>query len=77
MLFNGVNLMHHLNRCMLRLQKHMPEEKQLVSPDLLKQPKNLVEAIHQLFQDLSLIHISEPTRQEAISYAVFCLKKKK
>ena len=27
--------------------------------------------------DLSLIHISEPTRQEAISYAVFCLKKKK
>ena len=27
-------------------------------------------------QSLSLIHISEPTRQEAISYAVFCLKKK-
>ena len=26
---------------------------------------------------LSLIHISEPTRQEAISYAVFCLKKTK
>ena len=24
--------------------------------------------------NLSLIHISEPTRQEAISYAVFCLK---
>ena len=28
-------------------------------------------------EQLSLIHISEPTRQEAISYAVFCLKKKK
>ena len=28
-------------------------------------------------QVLSLIHISEPTRQEAISYAVFCLKKKR
>ena len=27
--------------------------------------------------DLSLIHISEPTRPEPISYAVFCLKKKK
>ena len=27
-------------------------------------------------EPLSLIHISEPTRQEAISYAVFCLKKK-
>ena len=25
---------------------------------------------------LSLIHISEPTRQAEISYAVFCLKKK-
>src|SRR5665213_2981871 len=37
-------------------------------------------AIHeQLFQlagGLSLIHISEPTRQAEISYAVFCLKKK-
>ena len=28
-------------------------------------------------QLLSLIHISEPTRQAEISYAVFCLKKKK
>ena len=28
-------------------------------------------------QNLSLIHISEPTRQAEISYAVFCLKKKK
>ena len=27
--------------------------------------------------NLSLIHISEPTRPEPISYAVFCLKKKK
>src|SRR5678815_5171810 len=28
-------------------------------------------------QTLSLIHISEPTRLLSISYAVFCLKKKK
>src|SRR5660397_15413 len=28
-------------------------------------------------EDLSLIHISEPTRLRRISYAVFCLKKKK
>jgi len=27
--------------------------------------------------DLALIHISEPTRPRLISYAVFCLKKKK
>ena len=31
---------------------------------------------YSLVLELSLIHISEPTRQEAISYAVFCLKKK-
>ena len=30
-----------------------------------------------LLCNLSLIHISEPTRQAEISYAVFCLKKKK
>ncbi len=28
------------------------------------------------FIDLTLIHISEPTRRYAISYAVFCLTKK-
>ena len=31
----------------------------------------------QITTALSLIHISEPTRQAEISYAVFCLKKKK
>ena len=30
-----------------------------------------------VLSNLSLIHISEPTRQAEISYAVFCLKKKK
>ena len=29
-----------------------------------------------IIYDLSLIHISEPTRRTPISYAVFCLKKK-
>ena len=32
--------------------------------------------LEQSAQVLSLIHISEPTRQAEISYAVFCLKKK-
>ena len=36
-------------------------------------PRRLAEGT----QRLSLIHISEPTRPERISYAVFCLKKKK
>src|SRR5678810_179720 len=30
---------------------------------------------HRVVTFLSLIHISEPTRQAEISYAVFCLKK--
>ena len=34
-----------------------------------------VVSAHWSSQDLSLIHISEPTRPEPISYAVFCLKK--
>src|SRR5450756_3169237 len=33
--------------------------------------------LHHLVYELSLIHISEPTRLGMISYAVFCLKKKK
>ena len=40
MLVNGVNLMHHLNKCMLILQKHMPEEMQQVFLGLLMQQKN-------------------------------------
>ena len=38
--------------------------------------RQVVHAMSDLL-DLSLIHISEPTRQAEISYAVFCLKKKK
>ena len=41
-------------------------------------PSDDILSIHFEFENgmlgLSLIHISEPTRQEAISYAVFCLK---
>eukprot|EP00658_Telonema_sp_P-2_P057719 TRINITY_DN46132_c0_g1_i1.p1 TRINITY_DN46132_c0_g1~~TRINITY_DN46132_c0_g1_i1.p1 ORF type:complete len:153 (-),score=18.44 TRINITY_DN46132_c0_g1_i1:27-485(-) len=45
-------------------------------------PHNHLGTIHTLklpvlCVDLSLIHISEPTRLLSISYAVFCLKKKK
>ena len=39
--------------------------------------KKGVKHIYARAVDLSLIHISEPTRQAEISYAVFCLKKKK
>ena len=36
----------------------------------------IVEPHYEQYMKLSLIHISEPTRQAEISYAVFCLKKK-
>ena len=35
------------------------------------------EGLETPWDKLSLIHISEPTRLRCISYAVFCLKKKK
>ena len=38
-------------------------------------PKSRIEFWQKKF--LSLIHISEPTRLDVISYAVFCLKKKR
>eukprot|EP00658_Telonema_sp_P-2_P011057 TRINITY_DN14205_c0_g1_i2.p1 TRINITY_DN14205_c0_g1~~TRINITY_DN14205_c0_g1_i2.p1 ORF type:complete len:160 (+),score=26.13 TRINITY_DN14205_c0_g1_i2:226-705(+) len=47
---------------------------QVVAKRLLMEAKTLME---QYYKDLSLIHISEPTRLLSISYAVFCLKKKK
>src|SRR5665213_4022680 len=61
--------------------------RQVVSYTLVKEPAN-VERFRSAAtpkpsvvtppvpKNLSLIHISEPTRQAEISYAVFCLKKK-
>ena len=46
--------------------------------EVLFENKNVPNALISSFiVTLSLIHISEPTRRYAISYAVFCLKKKK
>ena len=39
-------------------------------------PMMMFAVLFGLSMDLSLIHISEPTRLLSISYAVFCLKKK-
>ena len=43
----------------------------------LRQTARLLGISVMTVQRLSLIHISEPTRLGMISYAVFCLKKKK
>ena len=47
-------------------------------PHTLVLPFNDVDALEaRVDENLSLIHISEPTRLLSSSYAVFCLKKKK
>src|SRR5680860_1807322 len=48
-----------------------------VLPMYRRQPLEIVGAEGTEVVGLSLIHISEPTRRTPISYAVFCLKKKK
>eukprot|EP00658_Telonema_sp_P-2_P051531 TRINITY_DN39603_c0_g1_i1.p1 TRINITY_DN39603_c0_g1~~TRINITY_DN39603_c0_g1_i1.p1 ORF type:complete len:130 (+),score=43.24 TRINITY_DN39603_c0_g1_i1:84-473(+) len=69
-------------------QSGVPEEKHVkrVLEDLwnsgMLQKEHRLARVYQYWindsmQILSLIHISEPTRLLSISYAVFCLKKKK
>ena len=62
-----------------RMEFYVHETKELVTaknrPIIIITSNNEKE-LPDAFLRLSLIHISEPTRQEAISYAVFCLKKK-
>ena len=57
----------------LALQKEVEVEDQALLDSIFEQLKHHVPAQY----ILSLIHISEPTRLGMISYAVFCLKKKK
>src|SRR5678816_2512378 len=59
-----------------QLQLHLVarEDPDEVHPHLSRDVREHLVAT--VVQDLSLIHISEPTRLLSISYAVFCLKKK-
>src|SRR5660397_279760 len=59
---------HHFSRGPITTQTR--SEHQRISP-------SIIQSFSQTIQILSLIHISEPTRLRRISYAVFCLKKKK
>ena len=54
-------------------QKHVMDERNLA----IKEKAGNITNMFTTTLLLSLIHISEPTRQAEISYAVFCLKKKK
>ena len=48
-----------------------------IKRDMIKRLSDTSPHISRIEPGLSLIHISEPTRRTPISYAVFCLKKKK
>ena len=52
------------------------DEDTLGSPSTGNDDKTAFQFSVNMPEYLSLIHISEPTRQAEISYAVFCLKKK-
>src|SRR5680860_1727348 len=58
-------------------QSHRYLTRSRISHEQLERQLQLSRHSQQLFKALSLIHISEPTRRTPISYAVFCLKKKK
>src|SRR5678815_5816334 len=49
----------------------------IVDDDSMSSLESKVERLAPATVYLSLIHVSEPTRLLSISYAVFCLKKKK
>ena len=58
---------------------YVTEAERLEQESAARQVRDLPErprTYHIVTYGLSLIHISEPTRQAEISYAVFCLKKK-
>src|SRR5678815_4182789 len=53
-----------------------PQSIELITADTERTANEGYTAGSHTIMDLSLIHISEPTRLLSISYAVFCLKKK-
>ena len=76
----AINVPVYGTRLTIGLVEHKLKEHNLLSSVKLVRAKygNVINAGQNFSVEfLSLIHISEPTRQAEISYAVFCLKKKK
>ena len=67
----GDEFLHDGDEVILTVMEHHAN---IVPWQLLQRRRNIKLRVVPI---LSLIHISEPTRQAEISYAVFCLKKKK
>eukprot|EP00658_Telonema_sp_P-2_P021807 TRINITY_DN18692_c0_g1_i6.p1 TRINITY_DN18692_c0_g1~~TRINITY_DN18692_c0_g1_i6.p1 ORF type:complete len:108 (-),score=35.73 TRINITY_DN18692_c0_g1_i6:82-405(-) len=67
------------SRVPLHEREEQHEHEEQVSEESVSQTRvsDHSEDVVKVVLNLSLIHISEPTRLLSISYAVFCLKKKK
>ena len=72
----GTRMNSKLPKVLHKLNEKTMLEHVLDQSKLLK-PKKVFILINKQMTFLSLIHISEPTRLGMISYAVFCLKKKR
>src|SRR5450759_5737919 len=78
----GVLAEHRALGLVVQLEVHPVDR--VVAPRLLRPAHEVTTELcpgglrrdHRRLEDLSLIHISEPTRLGMRSYAVFCLKKK-
>src|SRR5450756_2794236 len=71
-----ISLNSHIQKSQMRLcltSLNIPRQNDHSCACAINRQSACVETVY----DLSLIHISEPTRLGMISYAVFCLKKKK
>ena len=69
----GILLAHALRECAGIDERLVTYEKNKAGKPFIKDIQFSISHA----EGLSLIHISEPTRRTPISYAVFCLKKKK
>ena len=68
----SANIAEKIKKGLTGIMEYNPDD-----PDLVISVGGDGTMLLSVHQYLSLIHISEPTRQAEISYAVFCLKKKK
>eukprot|EP00658_Telonema_sp_P-2_P042383 TRINITY_DN30416_c0_g1_i1.p1 TRINITY_DN30416_c0_g1~~TRINITY_DN30416_c0_g1_i1.p1 ORF type:complete len:107 (-),score=31.19 TRINITY_DN30416_c0_g1_i1:66-386(-) len=70
---------HPVMYCLIKCHNHVEAHalRAILGEEMERQGLDHLEIDWALDRQLSLIHISEPTRLLSISYAVFCLKKKK